>query len=538
MHPKRIPIYFILVSASAVMLIMAANDKNNGKRTPHLSGGVESLQILRNDEAPGTALLPRRSCVSTPTPGYAPNVLVDCDFLDFPHNESAIVVDPLNPMRLLTGANGYDLYPVGNTIVARGLNTGQLSVDGGATWLTQYVPLDAYNTATDPVFAFDRSGNGFAANIGYHIGQGGAAASNGTVIVNRMDSGTTAWGSPVEVYRGFGNLGTSIFNDKEWMTVDTSAASPYRNNVYVTWTKFESGPGGAYLRSPIWFARSVDGGRTFLPAQEISGSGSFCTTQVTGPANQCDEDQDSVPSVAADGTIYVAFENFNTAPPEFRSQYLVVRSTDGGTTWSGPYKAADLADGLNDYPVNAGGRQTLSNVNFRVGSAGNVIAGGDGKLYLVWSDNRNGTAAATNTDVFVSVSSDGGGTWSAPENASGDPADQFFPWGAWNPVTGKLQIAYIDRKYDTDPASSKGVYGITLATRNGPGSYSRHAVHSGLSDANNSRWFGRKAAFIGDYIGLGVGADGKANVVWTDMRRTVPDGRGRKGQNTVYVRLP
>ena len=34
------------------------------------------------------------------------------------------------------------------------------------------------------------------------------------------------------------------------------------------------------------------------------------------------------------GHVYVAFENFNTAD---ENQWLVVRSTDGGTTWQGPF---------------------------------------------------------------------------------------------------------------------------------------------------------------------------------------------------------
>ena len=61
----------------------------------------------------------------------------------------------------------------------------------------------------------------------------------------------------------------------------------------------------------------------------------------SGPADQCDENQFSVPTVGTDGTVYVAFENEqNSALWEagelFDNQYLLVKSTDGGATWPSP----------------------------------------------------------------------------------------------------------------------------------------------------------------------------------------------------------
>ncbi len=460
-----------------------------------------------------------------------------------PHNEPHIAVNPSDANNLVAGANGYEFYFQGGTLIVRSLNEFRASLGGGHTWTTGYLEMGGFNTATDPVFAFDTQGNAYYANVGYHTSQGGAAASNGSVLVAKSTDGGLHYALPILVHRGVGNLGTSFFDDKEWMTVDTGASSPFRDRIYVTWTGFEAGPGGAYLRSAIWFSSSADGRQTWSKAREISGSGAFCVTQVTGPANQCDEDQDSVPAVAPNGTLYVAFENFNTAAPDFRSQYLVVRSTDGGTTWQGPFKVADLVDGVFDYPVAVNDRQTLTDVQYRVGSAGNATVGPDGTLYLAWSDNRNGSAAATNTDVFLTMSANGGVTWSAPINVSNSPGDQFFPWVAVA-AGGTINVAYYDDGYE--PAGVQ--LGMTLArSSNGGGSWVCTPVHTALSDPNHARWFSAatngKTLFIGDYNDLAVDATGRAHLNWTDLRLTVapnlqiPPNRLRN-ENIFYASVP
>ncbi len=94
-------------------------------------------------------------------------------------------------------------------------------------------------------------------------------------------------------------------------------------------------------------------------------------------------------------------------------------------------------------------------------------------LYLVMSDNRNGTRDSTNSDVFLFKSLDGGSSWigptrvnddssTAPANRdcgrAGQPAcpagvntgnDQFWPWVDIND-NGDLNIAFKDRRLDVD----------------------------------------------------------------------------------------
>ena len=132
--------------------------------------------------------------------------------------------------------------------------------------------------------------------------------------------------------------------------------------------------------SPIGEAHSDDGGFTWTTPTQISGSNAaLCTFQADGPAGACDEDQFSVPTVAPDGNVYVSFINDqNQALWEsgevFDDQYLVVKSTDGGVTWSAPTMIASLEDGSRDFPINVDGRQTLTNYQLRAPITGNLVA--------------------------------------------------------------------------------------------------------------------------------------------------------------------
>src|SRR4029077_8502931 len=81
----------------------------------------------------------------------------------------------------------------------------------------------------------------------------------------------------------------------------------------------------------------------------------------------------SVPTVAADGRIYVAFLN-TTDPTTFRGDYeLVEVSPSTGARIFGPVKVATTIDGATDYPL-AFGRQTYHNSLFRSWAAGNITA--------------------------------------------------------------------------------------------------------------------------------------------------------------------
>ena len=65
----------------------------------------------------------------------------------------------------------------------------------------------------------------YYANVGYHTSRGGAAASNGSVLVAKSTNGGATYALPALVHKGFGNLGTSVFDDREWRVLVPSWAT-------------------------------------------------------------------------------------------------------------------------------------------------------------------------------------------------------------------------------------------------------------------------------------------------------------------------
>jgi len=453
------------------------------------------------------------------------NTNLDCDD-PFPNNEPDLEVDPANPLHMVASSNDYgsccDQY---YTTFNGGLSwsTGNMSTEKA----TNFGPI-----GSDPVTVFDTKHRlTLHASLNFFLSNDFEETCDGDVTVSPSPDGGLTWDPPVVVDQGHGcDLDKrQVFNDKEWIVTDNNPSSKFYGRTYLTWTAFLS-HSGEFVQAPIMESHSDDGGRHWSRPEDISGRNkSLCTFQTQGHDGVCDENQFSVPTVGADGTVYVAFENSQNEalwePGEaFDSQYLLVKSTDGGKHWSDPSFVVGIEDGTNDYPINVDGRQTLSGYQLRLNSAGNIVAGPTaGTLYLTFSDNRNGlhdTAhPVTNLDVFVLSSSNGGATWTAPSLVDTGGGDQWFPWVEVNPTNGKIGISYNDRG-----ASNGTFHGAALA-EGMPGSFVKTTVSSAPSDPVHSIFFQADdpacmacAVFNGDYINVSYGSDGHANVAWTDMR--------------------
>lgn len=452
-----------------------------------------------------------------------PSQLIDCDSI-LPNNEPDIELKARNAGMIVASSNDYDSC-------CDAFNT---STDAGVTWANGNMSrLNPRRTGSDPVTVYDKSHDVWLhTSLNFYINNGsGGRLCDGDVVVSPSKDGIT-WAPPTIIADGVGcdsSKAETTFHDKEWIAVDNNPASPHYGRAYVTWTAFNF-VGEAYESSPIMESHSSNGGATWSTPKEISGSNPNCTYQATGPTGVCDENQFSVPVVMPNGNVAVAFENDQnesiwSGADEFDSQYLVVRSTNGGATWLSPVMAAAIADGASDYPINSRGRQTLTGYELRVIAAGNIAVSSTGKLAIVFSDNRAGTAGATNTNVYAVFSTDSGATWSpTPVGVDTSAGDQWFPWADFDPTTGKLGVVYNSRNQ-----SNAALYNAVLAEE-GSGTYAMSTLSARPSNPTDSVFFKagvpgceRCATFHGDYIGLDYDASGVAHAVWTDMSIRVDD---------------
>jgi hypothetical protein len=449
---------------------------------------------------------------ATPTQ-VTSNVNTDCDVNSL-HNETSIAVNPTNPLNMIGGANDYQLgLNPGGHVTESVLSRAHVTFDGGHTW--SEFPLysnSAYQATGDPAVAFDASGHAYYATLGFRF-VGPLNAQNPDILVaNSGDSGRT-W-QVSRIAAGSGN-GTSVGDllDKEYV------AAWGDGNAIVTYGDFRLGQKGSFVSARIYASVTHDAGTSWSKPVLISGS--------------LDEAFVSVPTVSADGRIYVAFLD-TTDNNTGRDSYEVVEvSPATGARLAGPFAVGQVIDGATDYPISPDGRPTYEDSVFRTWAAGNITADPTNPAHLavVWSDMRNSQlpapadpyAATTNSDVIVSQSFDRGRTWSAPK-AMTRPNDQFMPWGAYD-TSGRLRVGTFDRSID----AANHLYGYAVATETAPGSlaFTTQVVSTANSDpTRDDRWFAETAnpafpnatGFLGDYSNIAATPSGGVVAYWTDLR--------------------
>ena len=521
-----------LVAAASVVLLVGSAAAQAGAAdgvllpTTHVAHDALTAIAEQNDGSltsgsPQVNGVPICSTSST----TSSNVNTDCEGTA-PHNETSVAVNPTNPLNVIEGANDYQLTLNGSFVVETILSRAHVSFDGGVTWTTYPLDSTSYSGTGDPAVAFDASGRAYYATLGFVFGQGSPTITNADILVAHSSDGGKSW-STVRVAAGTGSLGSvGTFNDKEYI------AAWGNGNAIVTWTDFRDGIGGSYGGSPIMDSVTHDGGKTWSAPQLISGSAPFCIGFNGGTT--CDQDQDSYPVVAADGTIHVVFDTVRETTT-FRDQYVEIQvDPTTGARIAGPFKVGDFFDGITDQPVSGFGDPTLHDSQFRTFSFGNLSADPTNASHLaaVWTDMRDSQLPAptdpyqadTNSDVNVAQSFDGGRTWSSTVTLR-IPNDQFQASGAYG-TDGLLRIGFYDRSYNIANDS----YGYTVATETRWGSlhFALAQLNTALSNpTKNDRWFSRTtfnsafphpSSFLGDYTNLGLGG---TTASWTDMRNNV-----------------
>lgn len=435
-------------------------------------------------------------------------------------NEPTIAVNPTNSRLLIAGSNDEQRQPPCGPGPERGPDVPEsdcsffpgvgtsgvyTSSDGGATWTNRGLLDDQSSwqgsgviSDGDPVITYgpkpDGNGGFSYANgaRAYYSGLGTVLGARGFeyIVVAYSDDDGVTWSAPVI---GSTKTSSADFNDKNWITADTSPSSPYFGQVYLSWTEFRSATARGYGNEPVMVATSTDGGLSFGAPKQLSAAGN----NGTGNGRQ-----GSSSTVGPDGTVYVAFEQ--------GSSQVVTVSPDGGKRWSRPAPIGPVRDISDPIP----------GANFRTDSFPTIAAdprAGSTTVYASWS-----TMTGDSGRIVVARSSDRGASWSAPQQVSGAEGFAFFQ-GLDVAPNGRVDVAY-QALVATDPSTfgtgNASIDAYAVSSADGASFSSPVKISTASSDPAVSAQNNLQRQFWGDYNTL-VSDDAGAWFISTDSRHGV-----------------
>ena len=302
----------------------------------------------------------------------------------------------VEPDTLTVGQTTVAVFQVGRNRTGGAASIGfSTSRDGGRTWREGTLPGLTVNSAppgpsaraSDPAVAYDAAHGVWLANTL-------AIAAHATRLTIHRSADGLSWSAPIDAALA---QTENLAYDKNWLTCDNGAASPFRGRCYLTYTLVGERGG----EDDIAVQRSDDGGVTWSAPVTLRIS-------VTGV----------IPVVQPNGTLTLVF----WSQP---SSMIAVRSTDGGVTLGGPVTIASIR-AKDAKPFRA-----LPLLAADVDSAGRVVA--------VWQDCRFRSDCQANDIVFTR--STDGTTWSEPARVTRG-RDAVMPTIGVEPGTGRLAIAY------------------------------------------------------------------------------------------------
>src|SRR6266700_4133315 len=330
----------------------------------------------------------------------------------------------------------------------------------------------------------------------------------------------SAWMNPVLVSK----QSSTTFSDKEQVWADNAASSPFFGNAYLCWASFRSDSHGNASPQPLVVATSTDAGTTWTQKQVTPASNNPFNTKQGFGRSGCTVRTDS------HGVVYVFANQFGVGTPG-KSSHILVKSLDGGKSWTRPVNiglAVDTCflvqfDGTSFRCVMdgvGGARDDLSAApSVDIANGAPTGAGATNEILRTWVDGRDGV---NHEHVFVSYSTNGGTTWSAPAatEASGDrgyySAIAISPQGpaaylVYNAFTTPLQ------DNTTSPRTLVGVVKQADIGANGaPGAWSelnRGAPGDPRGSSQNNLFL----EFLGDYV-YAVATNTYGAGVWNDVR--------------------
>jgi hypothetical protein len=318
-----------------------------------------------------------------------------------------------------------------------------------------------------------------------------------------------------------------------------------RDNVYVTWSSFQST--GIQLR----FGRSIDGGATWTTKTIYAPT---THPNPTFPTNALQFSNTYVDPIT--GVVYVPFLHFSRSNQDF---IRILISDDAGDTFrfatfnipgapdptllpvTQPGEIIDCRSGGIRLAIHSGpsqpARAGLPIRSFQYASRmilQPAFAARNGRLYLAWSNSTSLLFGDQNSgsNVWFMTSADGGNTWSGAVQVNPTVASNkhhVLPALATDNDGNDVHVAYYtqhnDESLDVDLANSRDrgasfpsdrAIRLTSASMNLPPT---NSILTATTSTNYDRTIVPCYA-LGEYLGV-RSANGAVHVLWGDMRNSV-----------------
>src|SRR5215208_5079992 len=375
----------------------------------------------------GSAMAPQVPFRSA-APAFSRNQILSRQIGLFPLNtEPNIAVNPLDPEHLVVGVIDYNFPSLSSYV----------SFDGGETWegpnQLRYFQEDL-GAAGDPVVGFDRDGNVYMASISlgieeFRLGSLVSATEISSIVVSKSEDDGLTWGEAISTARSTvettsapdetGRERSEVaaeFLDKPWFAIGPDPDDPERDVIYVTYTEFKT----RY---------------TTLYADELP----FLTSPIT------------------------------------ETTIRVVRSSDGGATWSDPIGVSPTvfqAEGVSEEDEGGEGGASAAEAQTDDGEitqqaqqegeaagaeADQTVQGSqpavmaDGTVVIAYLDTTLDGVQEGLATTMVTLSEDGGRTFAEPIQAGVfreihfRPRNTFFRW--WGAAFPQLTVGPDDEIY-------------------------------------------------------------------------------------------
>ena len=428
-------------------------------------GAVSCASPAQPQEQTGTGFAP------TAAPIIGPNINVSNDPTE-PLSEQFLAIDPTNAS-FMVGASNIDLGARGQMMY--------FSSDAGSTW--GRVELQPMRTnMSDPGVAFDSAGNAYSSTLDYTGNQ------TAVEVWKSTDHGQT-WPTRIIVDDASGN-------DKELFTIDYQAGSSCKDQIYVGFdnghhqyvsstTAPNSGvfatkiavqsknftiagdlavgpPAAAGSPAPVYYVWTDTKTKAINFSKSTNCGASWSTFKTiattinsfdTGIPAQCVRRALVYPTIDVDrsnsarrGWIYVVWNDFTAvqsngciaATDPNNNNIWMIRSTDGGATWSAPAMVnanIPFADHFNQWMA---------------------VDDATGTVHVSWRDTRN-DPNRLKTDVYYTNSTDGVTfvpeikitTAMSDETTAGASADQYGDYEGLAVRNGNAYPFWTDRRTQT-----------------------------------------------------------------------------------------